>query len=132
MRSDAKNGDVNEQILKDRVCEFDSIEGPRVGDYVRLDDGSLARIAKITDHYFQLGVGSFYLHGRDGCSFSGTLYPPHPHRCLKATPGTKDGLIWFFSANEAKANNGVDYEIELRIFDVQEEYRKEVKASFGK
>lgn len=113
----------NAKILAERVAEFDAIEGPRVGDWLRLTDGSYARLANVEDSFFQCGVGSYYFYGF-ACDFSGSLSCQcPPTRALRQTGDIRPGKIWFFNGHEVGPNNGVDFEIEFRVFEIRDEYR---------
>jgi hypothetical protein len=126
MRKD-KYPEINAKLLAKKVAEFDKIDGPRVGDFLRFPNGECCRIAKIDDEAFQLGNGGFFLYGKGGCEYSGGLYAVHPTGSLRPTGETKSGAIWFFNKDEPAENNGVDFSIEFRVFALRDEFKDSIK-----
>lgn len=123
-REKKKNPEVNALILKERVDALNEVEGPRIGDYLRLPDGSFERITLNHAESFQtgaLGQGSFFLY-KGSCLYSGAHKGPIPFSAIRETRQTKLGNIWFFNEGEAKEGNGVDFEIEFRVFEIKKEF----------
>lgn len=108
----------NKQILKRREALFNERSGPRVGDYLIRLDGSVSRFTHNWDEAgLQDGGGqtSFYL-GEGYCSYSGGLNPTVPLERIEATEERRLGRVWFFNRDHRAAGNGVDFEIEFRVF----------------
>ena len=113
----------NEEILAHRVALRSArfAEGPQVGDFLLMPDGTERRVAH--DWGKDTGLqptsggpgGSFYL-GDGYASFSGSLDPIVPHAGLVDTGRTKPGRFWFFSRNYARANNGIDVEAPCGVY----------------
>jgi hypothetical protein len=113
---------INLAILENRVKALNAIEGARVGDYLKLPYGIYTRFTHIWDDQAQTGGGSnsFYLGNSGFCSYSGGLDSGIKLTDIKLTNETKKGLIWFFSENHSAAHNGVDFEVEFRVFEPTE------------
>jgi hypothetical protein len=119
-------------ILAKRQVAFDTVSGPRVGDFVRIpgEDG----LRRFTHHWGDSiqttvsprhpcnGDSSFYFYG-EGCSFSGSLDSAIPIECIVDTGETQSGSVWFFHHNEAGAHRGVYCKAMFRVY----EYRKAFK-----
>src|SRR5881398_2456575 len=106
----------NAEILATRESTYNNIEGPRVGDFVVMADGHLERFSHNWGDSIQTCYGgSFYL-GEGFVSFSGALNPSIRKDELLNSGQTKTGNFWFFSNNYARAHNGIDVQIECRVF----------------
>lgn len=127
--------DINTAILAERMAAYDTIEGPRVGDFVRFADGALARIAYLWPDDFQptcerFGAASFYLggHMRDGrgayVSHSGSLDPGVPRHTLTPTAELLDGSVWIFDQDIAGAHRDVRVTAPFRVFTCSLESHK--------
>ena len=112
------------RILARREALYNQIEGPRVGDFLRVDGGYL-RFTHDWDDSIQTtvrpkhpchGDASFYLS--DGhVSFSGSLDPAIYKNLLRDTGEKRDGSFWFFHHNSAGAGQGVYFKIPCRVFE---------------
>lgn len=95
---------------------------PRVGDYLKLSDGTYSRVTMRHQYGAQIGGGehgSYYL-GKDGSvSYSGGLDPSVLYECFKPTDETKRGRFWFFHHGIAGGGRGVDFWVECRVFQYQ-------------
>ena len=89
---------------------------PVVGDFVRLKNGRLKRIAHIWDDGdIQLcDGGSFYLNSSGSCSMSGSLDSSFPLRL--SLVGVQRGSCWCFGDGIAGAGRGVSSEIDFNLF----------------
>lgn len=89
---------------------------PMVGDFVRLKDGRLKRIAHIWgDGDIQLcDGGSFYLNASGSCSMSGSL--DSSLQLQLELVGVHRGLCWRFADGIAGAGRGVDFVIDFNLF----------------
>jgi hypothetical protein len=115
------------QILARNQTEWDKREGPRVGDYIRMKDGTLRRFTHAWPDAIQTTVGechpcrgdsSFYFGGY--MEFSGSLDRGISRDQIEPTTEQLDGPIWFFHHNEAKAHNGVNAKISCRVYRQKE------------
>lgn len=119
---------TNETILKERSELFNKIPGIRVGDYLKLSDGTYLRFSHDWGDAIQTSNtygGRFYL-GDGYLSFSGGLHPAIDKHVLKEIQESKPGKIWFFKNDYAVAHNGIDFEIDFRVFELTDkEFEKE-------
>jgi hypothetical protein len=116
--------DRDREILKEREQLFNDVQGPRVGDFLRVPNGML-RLTHDWGDSIQTtvsakhpchGDASFYLS--DGyASFSGSLDPAIPKDSLRDTGETAEGSFWFFHHDFAGADRGVHFRIPCRIFE---------------
>ena len=117
----------DEEIVARRMKKLNEVEGPRVGDFVRFTDGTLRRISyrwndgegwdggcQTSDH------GSYYL-SEYGVSMSGSLHPCVPTESLQRTDECRDGSVWIFHHDWAKAHNGVDFMVPFRVYECDRE-----------
>lgn len=110
-------------IYRERFHALYRAPGPRVGDFVDFADGVTRRISFITppewlpecDSVQTSDDGSFYL-GHGYASFSGALYPGVPHGSLEYTTEHRRGPAWFFHHDHHRASNGVDVDLDWRVF----------------
>lgn len=114
-------------ILAKLRAKWDTVDGARVGDYVRMLDGSLRRFTHDWGDSIQTTCGpshpcagdqSFYFYGRT-MSFSGSLDSAIPAQSLRDTGQVKDGSAWFFHHGEARAHNGVTVMVPCRVYEVR-------------
>jgi len=112
------------QILKQRIAMWAEIQGPRVGDFVKMKDGTLRRFTHDWGDDIQTTVGpvhpcsgdaSFYFGG-DYMSFSGSLDHAIPKSSLREI-GEQEGGAWFFHHNEMRAHNGVSVRVPFRVYE---------------
>ena len=104
-------------ILAERVAERDTLKGPRVGDFVVMDDGRLVRISYLWPDTAQVSEGgSWYLGERGYVSFSGSLEPGFRRSELRPINSMRDATFWFFHHKEARADNGVYVAIPCRVY----------------
>lgn len=109
-------------IVAERVVKWNARAGPRVGDFVKLKDGSFRRFAHdwgedIQPTHAQYG-GTFYL-GAGGCEHSGGLDQAIPKASLKATGEEKEGRIWIFHHDQWGGGRAVYTDIKCRVFQQQ-------------
>lgn len=119
----------DETILAERTAALNEVDGPRCGDYLRMPDGELLRVAHVYpgdwDAWHDVqpncprhgGEGSFYL-GRGYISYSGSLDPVIQAYRLTLSDETRAGSCWFFHHDYHAASNGVTVAIPFRIYDV--------------
>lgn len=119
--------EINEAILAMRQKLLDSKKGPKVGDYIIMQDGTTQRFSHNWD---EDGLqtsgereGRFYL-GNGYCSFSGSLNPTvrlyriAPQRDAYLRQERREGPVWFFDEDYARAGGGVDC---MAVFNVWQE-----------
>jgi len=110
---------INQLIFKRRREAYDAIpmEQPRVGDFIKHLNGKVTRVTHVWHDCLQAGGGdgSFYL-GEGYISYSGGLDLPIPLKSVVLTIGKRKGWIWFFSEDHRAAHNGVDFEMDFRVF----------------
>lgn len=113
----------NLALLAERIKAHNAIEGPRVGDWVRRPDGKETRITYIwklnngTGSLIQDGgLSGFHIDGSGYESYSGSLDPNFPATLLTPTEETKPGAIWFFDHDWPRADGGVGFMIEERVY----------------
>ena len=88
--------DVN--IISKLIEKYDKTEGPRVGDFLKINDKEYIRFAYHWGDKIQTGspTDSYYLS--EGCiSYSGGLNDPIPVDFFESLNTTKEGRIWIFS-----------------------------------
>jgi len=115
----------DQELLAERIRRRDAIPGPRIGDFVKLQDGTLRRFTYNWGDRIQTtlpGVShcssSFYLDSTGLASFSGSLDDPIPISELHLIEGTvQDGHFWMFHHNVQRAHNGVDVVAPCRVFE---------------
>lgn len=113
--------DRDRDLFTARAESYDRIGGPRVGDYVEFADGVIRRVSHVWDDGVQTSDGgSFYL-GNGYISFSGGLYPSIPFSSLTDTGEKRNGSVWLFHHDWARAHNGVHSEISFRVFKADRE-----------
>ncbi len=116
---DARDG----EILAANLEAWNARGGPRVGDWCKMPDGKMCRFThdwgediQTTSRYYP-GHGSFFF-GRGYMDYSGGLDPAILKSRLIDTGETKPGAAWFFHHNEARASNGVYFNVDCRVFEV--------------
>lgn len=116
-------------ILAERVAALDALpaDAPRVGDWVRFQDGTMRRVSHIwrnedgSAESLQTSAGGSYYLGTGYVSMSGSLYTGVPAETLTRTPETREGAVWFFHHDQHRAHNGIDALIPFRVFDCTEQ-----------
>jgi hypothetical protein len=109
------------RVLQDK---WDAKAGPRVGDFVQMLDGTLRRFTHNWGDSLQTTVGgnhpcsgdASFFFGAGYMSFSGSLDRAIPRASLENTWETRIGRAWFFHHNEARAHNGVYFDVTCRVF----------------
>lgn len=104
------------QILTKRRAAFDAIKGPRVGDFIKMLDGTLQRFSHDWDDDIQTAEGGSFYIGPGYVSFSGGLNPAIPKASIILTDEVSGGAFWFFHHDQHRAHNGVNFFMPCRIF----------------
>ncbi len=117
---------IDGTILAERTLKRSARSGPRVGDFIRMMDGTLRRFThdwgdglQTTYRWRDTGRvegGSFHL-GRDGgADYSGSLDQAIPLAQIQDTGEHQDGDFWMFHHGEMRAHNGVNVKAPCRVF----------------
>lgn len=110
-------------LLAARIEQWNSHQGPRVGDYVITSKG-LLRFTYDWDDTIQTTSrgfgGSFYISESGYMDYSGGLDSGVPKTALELTEETRDGACWFFSHDYRTAHNGVDVVVPCRVYRLVE------------
>jgi hypothetical protein len=124
MKTETQLDDRDQAILDARVKEWNQIRKPRVGDFIKMLDGTVRRFTHDWDDGLQTTMGtapcngdqSFYFGG-SFVSFSGSLDSTIPNECIKPRHEMRDGPFWFFHHDMAMAHNGVGFTVPCRIYE---------------
>ena len=105
-------------IVAARVEALNAHEGPRVGDFVHMPDGTLRRFTYDWDDRIQttdpvFPSRGFYL-GNGYVSYSGALDPSIPKDQLTDTGETRPGQVWVFHHDSHQRDYGVDATVDFR------------------
>lgn len=108
------------EIARGRLSTWNERQGPRVGDWVDMLDGTQRRFTHNWGDGLQTTCGngdsgSFYF--AKGCmSYSGGLDPSIPNGQLVDTGETRLGCAWFFHHDHSGAHRGVYFKAPCRVF----------------
>ena len=113
--------DRDSVLLRDRSIVLRRREGVRVGDFIRMKDGSERRITyhwgdsvQTTDHGKS---GSFYL-GDGYIAFSGGMDSAIPLDRLRLIHHiSRLERVWFFHHDQWRAHNGVDGWLDFPVYE---------------
>jgi len=115
--------DERNLAIKNRLEEaFNSISGPRVGDFVRMLDGTLRRFTHDHENTIQVtpsgagGYESFHLTKSGRVSYSGGLDTGISYKHLKETAEFREGIFWFFDSDLPGKDRGIEFSIECRVY----------------
>lgn len=109
-------------LVEERRLKRDGIKGPRVGDFVKMLDGTMRRFTHDWGDSLQTttknsnGYGFFLCDG-GGVSYSGSLDHAIPLARLRQLGGRRDGWFWMFHHNWWQASNGVDFKLPCRLYE---------------
>ena len=114
---------TNNQIFATRMVARWDRKGPQVGDWIRLEDGTLTRMAYDWEDRIQRTEtemdGSFHLSENGAGSHSGSLSSDVIQKSdLVNTGEMKEGGFWFFSEGRQRTHNGVNVTVLLPIWKV--------------
>lgn len=112
--------DRDARIVAERCAAWDQRQGPRVGDFVQMKDGSLRRFTHDWGDDIQTTLNgsndsSFYL-GSGFMDFSGGLDSAIPKGELTPLPFARKGSCWIFHHDHREAHNGVHTEVNCRVY----------------
>ena len=108
-------------ILVQRWAKREEHQGPRVGDFVEMPDGTLRRFTydwgeDIQTTCLNFGEGSHYLCDNGVASYSGALDRAIPKAEIIPLEGEHPGRFWIFHHDIPAAHNGVDVVLPCRIY----------------
>lgn len=117
--------DIDAEIARKKLAEWDKRTGPRVGDFVHMPDGTLRRFTHDWGDGIQTtgkgefaGDASFHFYG--SCmSFSGSLDSAIPKSALVDTGETQPGRAWFFHHDHAGPHRGVYFTVPCSVYRYQ-------------
>lgn len=119
MQGDYSRDDFNR--IFNRMKQRKGKVGARVGDFLRMPDGSYLRFAHDWGNCLQLTAsetsGSFFL-GRGYMNHSGSLQPPVERCKLRLTDEVRPGLVWAFSRDLQRYATKVEAMVEFRVYEV--------------
>lgn len=117
---------LNQEIIRSRSTLYDSLEGPRIGDYIKLPNDQFYRITNFNrNNQFGIGTGSYFL-GEGHLSFSGTANDWLTVSDIKLTAEQKAGSSWIFDQNKVRAGGRVDFQIPFRVYELVPEFDPEL------
>ncbi len=109
------------ESLTKKLLEWDRRDdGPRVGDWIIMLDGTERRFTHDWDDCIQtthpkFGLGSFFIYGPT-MSYSGSLDSAIHKNNIALTNEIKQGQCWFFKHDMAGAHRGVYLSVECRVY----------------
>jgi len=106
------------EIRDQRIAAREGKEGPRVGDFIEMEDERLMRFSHDWDDAgLQVSQdGRFYFEPEGDLNFSGSLDPIVPLAHIQETSRTLLGQCWFFHHDHAMKDNGVYTSVPCRVF----------------
>lgn len=111
--------DRDARIVAERCAKWEQRDGPRVGDFCQLKDGSLRRFTHDHGDVIQTTVtdqcGDFYL-GSNFMRYSGALDHALPKRIFERMPFARKGSCWIFHHDQPRAHNDVKTEVNCRVY----------------
>ena len=107
----------DEKIRQTRIKIWRTIQGPRVGDYVRRKTGELHRFTiDLDDDAMQASPSGSYYFAGTYMEFSGGCGPIVQRASLQLTDEELDGACWFFHHGHVEAHNGVHTTAPCRVY----------------
>ena len=112
--------DQDARMLAKRVDRREEQAGPRIGDFVKMLDGTTRRFTHDWGEDIQTtckdGLGSFHLTAGGDGNYSGGLDAAISKSGLEETGKTLKGAFWFFHHDRRRAHNGVYFKTPCRVF----------------
>lgn len=118
----------NKEIIAKRLENREGLEGPRLGDFLKVGEG----YKRFTYDWDERGIqtttgitesgrtGGFHLHKSGHASFSGSLDPMVQRENMELTDEIKDGMFWVFSEDSAQAHNAIYFMLPCRVYRMKE------------
>lgn len=112
--------DRDVEIARERLAEWNERQGPRVGDWIAMRDGTMRRFTHNWGDGLQTtcgdgDAGSFYFYGCS-MSFSGSLDRSVPASEIVETSEIRNGRAWFFHHGQTGAHRGVYFTVPCRVY----------------
>ncbi len=113
----------NLEIFKRRENLYNQIKTPRLGDYVIHTNGNIDRITHVWNDGYQTGgsQNNAYYLGNSYMEYSGSLDHSIDKNLFELTNYQLSGKVWFFKDNEAKAHNGIYFDMMFRVYKIKGE-----------
>jgi len=122
--------DRDRELLAARLERYDARLGPRVGDFVRMLDGTVRRFTcwwpegLQTTYVWRTGQdagqpasANFHFNAFGRMTFSGSLDDTVPRYLLRRRFETMKGRSWFFHHDEMKAHSAVYCDVTHRVYE---------------
>ena len=108
----------NLRLINKRIEQFSKVDGPRVGDYIILKDGTYGRFTSEWDDKIQIGgeVNGSYYFGYGYLSHSGGCGRAINQTNMELTSEIYIGTVWFSCDDISGADRRVYANIEHRVF----------------
>ncbi len=106
------------ELRDQRIAAREGNEGPRVGDFIEMEDERLLRFSHDWDDAgLQVSEGgSFYFDHEGFLSFSGGLEPIIPLAHIQETSRSLLGQCWFFHHDIKMRDGGVYTSVPCRMY----------------
>jgi len=111
--------EINAEILRERMEIYNKKESARVGDFLKLPNGDYHRFSYNWGDQLQTSSGGSYYLSVGSISMGGSLDSGVKRDDLIQLDEMREGEVWFFSRNEARAHNGVYFKTHFRVFEVK-------------
>lgn len=109
--------ETDQKILTERTEARNQRAEVLVGDHIIFADGVRRRVSSTYPDGPQTSAeGSWYLMASGDGEFSGALCPSVPASTLTDTGEVEPARFWFFHHGIMRAHNGVDVEIDVRVW----------------
>jgi len=125
LNHDIEPDDRDAGILETLAGAWAKREGPRVGDFIQMLDGSLRRFTydwgdglqtTLTSHPVHGTYGGSFYFGHGAMSYSGGLDHEIPNESIQPTGEAREGRAWFFHHGHPGAHRGVGCKTPCRVF----------------
>lgn len=110
--------EIDKKIVIDRIAQWDRCQGPRVGDYAIMPDGSMERFAHNWGDSLQTTSGGFFYLGNGYMSMSGGLHSAIPKTRIRDASDTKMGICWIFHHDYREAFRSVGAQVPCRVYQI--------------
>lgn len=111
--------DRDARIVAEWHAKWEQRDGPRVGDWCQLKDGSLRRVAYDHGDVIQVTppgyLGRFHLD-EDCLDYNGSLDEAMPKRSFERMPFARKGSCWIFHHGRREASNLVEADVNCRVY----------------
>lgn len=106
------------ELREQRIAAREGHEGPRVGDFIEMEDERLLRFSHDWDDAgLQVSEGGrFYFDHEGFLAFSGSLEPIVPLAHIQETTKMLLGHCWFFHHDIRVRDGGVDTIVPCRMY----------------